>query len=524
MNYKNIEKKKFQKIDMLLARWQNELTCPSKNNKELAEEGILGLYGKYGKEKNPLILWCDSPVQVTVIPLLMANILKSEQWEKLVKRLNRPGTLQDDIRTKKWQSEWIRLEKVMLLPLFDRIWNFQFPHVGPAVQQQVLDRLNEHMYTLLVEGKTTYSSVFGSKDSKSKADFWYAPVSLDLWKSRSIVGAKIQEKTTMEFELNETNIQGLVVGAIDHRIITNHIPIAKDLLKPNRVDELNQEKIETVKAKLEELERIFTRRAAWINQAATGFWRNPEIPDIDEKVLEQEWYKLAWQGINYVKDEIDERLKEPRAAVTSTWRSQLNWLPLALSCRIIIPELLEEYNDDIDNWSYLFHGAEGYSMFQSVCIVCSKPKRLVTNESGNPHNSSGPAAVWSDGFEAFSWRGVIIDRELIEQPQSINVARIVNEKNQTIRQVLLEMFGQDRFIEESGAHVVDRYKGGVLYRYDFDFSEPLVMVKVKNSTPEPDGTYKYYYLRVPPDMQTAKQAVAWTFGLTSSEYEPKVES
>ena len=45
------------------------------------------------------------------------------------------------------------------------------------------------------------------------------------------------------------------------------------------------------------------------------------------------------------------------------------------------------------------------------------------------------------------------------------------------------------------------------------------MVEVLNSTPEPDGSRKTYFLRVPPDTQTARQGVAWTFGMRPDDYQ-----
>ena len=38
------------------------------------------------------------------------------------------------------------------------------------------------------------------------------------------------------------------------------------------------------------------------------------------------------------------------------------------------------------------------------------------------------------------------------------------------------------------------------------------------------STGREYYLRVPPGVNTADEAVAWTFGLSSSEYHPAQES
>jgi hypothetical protein len=67
-------------------------------------------------------------------------------------------------------------------------------------------------------------------------------------------------------------------------------------------------------------------------------------------------------------------------------------------------------------------------------------------------------------------------------------------------------------------------------------TDPLTMVKVKNSTPEPDGSTKDYWLPVFHDLRpidrddakpqelTAHAAVASTFGLYAHEYNPEIET
>ena len=50
------------------------------------------------------------------------------------------------------------------------------------------------------------------------------------------------------------------------------------------------------------------------------------------------------------------------------------------------------------------------------------------------------------------------------------------------------------------------------------------MVEVVNATPEPDGSFRDYLIRVPPRFRTARGAVAWTFGMEAREYRPKVET
>jgi hypothetical protein len=47
----------------------------------------------------------------------------------------------------------------------------------------------------------------------------------------------------------------------------------------------------------------------------------------------------------------------------------------------------------------------------------------------------------------------------------------------------------------------------------------MVMVELQNATPEPNGQFKTYFLRVHPDVKTPHEAVAWSFKMTPSDYD-----
>ena len=103
--------------------------------------------------------------------------------------------------------------------------------------------------------------------------------------------------------------------------------------------------------------------------------------------------------------------------------------------------------------------------------------------------------------------------------------------NAEIRRVMVERFGVERLIREGGAILVHEDETGRLWRRQVGESsgwqghdEPVVMVEVLNSTPEPDGSRKTYFLRVPPEMTIAREAVAWTFGMGGDAYAPIVET
>lgn len=103
-------------------------------------------------------------------------------------------------------------------------------------------------------------------------------------------------------------------------------------------------------------------------------------------------------------------------------------------------------------------------------------------------------------------------------------ARILREKNLEIRRVLLERLGYEDFLRRMKARPVRHDDFGKLYRIRTGFREPLAFVEVLNSTPEPDGSRKAYFLRVPPAVRTAREGVAWTFGLAEQEYLPATET
>lgn len=64
----------------------------------------------------------------------------------------------------------------------------------------------------------------------------------------------------------------------------------------------------------------------------------------------------------------------------------------------------------------------------------------------------------------------------------------------------------------------------MLWRIGPADDEDVAMVEVVDSTPEPDGAHRTYWLRVPPATRTAREGVSWTFGLRPEAYEPLVRT
>ncbi|MEU0356724.1 DUF6745 domain-containing protein [Streptomyces cyaneofuscatus] len=158
--------------------------------------------------------------------------------------------------------------------------------------------------------------------------------------------------------------------------------------------------------------------------------------------------------------------------------------------------------------------------YERAVVISERPEVLHRDEAGRLDHGAGPALAYRDGFALYAWRGMPVPADFLAELASLTPQRIREEENAELRRVMLEFYGYDRYLTESGAEPVHRDETGILWRIALDGDEDVVMVEVVNSTPEPDGTHRTYWLRVPPATRTAKDGVAWTFGLDGAAYAP----
>ena len=145
---------------------------------------------------------------------------------------------------------------------------------------------------------------------------------------------------------------------------------------------------------------------------------------------------------------------------------------------------------------------------ENVLAISDRPTVVNRDDRQRLHCETGPSIAYRDGWALYYWHGVNVPADIIECPQSVTGARIDAEKNAEVRRVMIERYGAERYVIDSGAKVVDqlpddyRLKGlrsaRVLLKTVPD-DEPIAYVDLLNSTPEPDGTTRRYMLRVDPN-------------------------
>jgi hypothetical protein len=163
----------------------------------------------------------------------------------------------------------------------------------------------------------------------------------------------------------------------------------------------------------------------------------------------------------------------------------------------------------------------GYWLGAEGAVLVRRPRRLSLDAEGRLHSGTGPCIEYGDGWGFYAWHGVRVPEKVILAPETLTREDFLNEEDVEVRRLIQERMGQ-RFVQELGGIVLERGPHGTLYEVRLPEDDPEQVaryVQVQDASTE-----RQYFLRVPPTVQTAAEAVAWTFQVAAEDYRPAEES
>lgn len=176
------------------------------------------------------------------------------------------------------------------------------------------------------------------------------------------------------------------------------------------------------------------------------------------------------------------------------WGTRLGWIPDTGGPSQILR----------DAWDF---GAWAVRVYQCNLDVLLRPTFASFDAQDRLHNDGGPAIVW---FNSPSWfiHGVRVSQTVVERPEDLFVVDIDREHNAEVRRIMLDRFGMGRYLDMSGAQIVDDDPqwGTLFAKGDLASRDPLYILRVTNRTPEADGTYNQYFLRINPELYGGRAA------------------
>lgn len=170
---------------------------------------------------------------------------------------------------------------------------------------------------------------------------------------------------------------------------------------------------------------------------------------------------------------------------------------------------VKNYIHDTQTWERLqelLKNSGWIVLFKEVCWICDRPTKVFFDNQNRLHAEGEPAIQYVDGFNLYSYHGVTLP----EKYEKIHLDRwqsqwLLSEKNAELRRVLIQEIGYSRICQELKAIVLDDWQEYTLLKIENEIDlEPIFLLKMTCPS-----TGHIHVLRVPPNMQTAKEAIRW---------------
>ncbi len=486
--------------------WTRHQKQPNQVQRHAIALDVKELYTRAGLNR-PAVIVCDSIFQLTVYPVIISLMLDQKNSEEVM------SLLRANLQTPPWTRLWENLD-AQLKPEQLQNLRTQSEKLTQQNSQKELSRLIHRIYETVGGTVNTHDAPRLTPIGLQINSNFHASVKSLLASLEKDIGSWVSE-TAMERAKQRleliTDMYARMESQLDlqllPQILARTVNTFKSVLSSQKIDASEQRNeilslIHQAQGNVEENEAGRPLGAVAWTGPRMGAYRDPAIRLISSD-LQLELFKRSQLMQNF---------------------------PLHFFLRDIANDTYSAPNlESLNIWSRLLERAYALLFYEGIAFVCEYPVHSRLDAEHRFHDENGPALKFADEFAAHFWHGRRVTRETIESPQSITVEQIEKEKNVETRSILVERYGLERFIIDSGARKIHEDECGVLYHkvftsHDSLTDEPLVVVMVDNSTPEPDGTRQRFFLRVPPTIKSAREAVAWTFGLDEDDYNPTIES
>ena len=160
-------------------------------------------------------------------------------------------------------------------------------------------------------------------------------------------------------------------------------------------------------------------------------------------------------------------------------------------------------------------------MHNEFCIVSDFPQYIKLDDQRRPHCETGPSHRWRDGWSIYSWHGVQVPREWIEERHILTAEIALKWENIEQRRAACEIIGWNRILSELNAKTINKDEDpmiGELVEVNLPDAGKELFLKVLC------GTGRVFAIPVPKEMKTALQANAWTYDAEDFDFREMLET
>ena len=163
----------------------------------------------------------------------------------------------------------------------------------------------------------------------------------------------------------------------------------------------------------------------------------------------------------------------------------------------------------------LFENCGWIFPFENICLVCDRPLHIRFDSANELHAEGEPAIAFADGYSLYFHHGVKLPEQYGKvHPDLWQAEWLLSEENAELRRVLIERIGYDRICQQLQAVELDGWQEYTLLKIDNADVEPIYLLKMTCPS-----TGFIHALRVPPDLESAREAIRWVnWGINPEEF------
>lgn len=237
-----------------------------------------------------------------------------------------------------------------------------------------------------------------------------------------------------------------------------------------------------------------------------GFWKNQSYYlSLQYHVIDQLLYEYN------LYDNSDSKGDEPPMIATELYARENSYIDFSIS--------VVGYDYNVDNWavaqSLAIHCGWIFP-YEKVCFVCERPIKISYDNEQRIHAEGEAAVQFADGYSIYVYHGVKLPEQYGKlHPEEWQPKWLLEENNAELRRVLIQGIGYSRIIEQLQAVELDSWQEYTLLKISSDIDvEPIYLLKMTCPS-----TQRIHVLRVPPDIQSAQDAICWVnLGIAPEEF------
>lgn len=220
------------------------------------------------------------------------------------------------------------------------------------------------------------------------------------------------------------------------------------------------------------------------------------------------WSQCVQQGLPSLAKRLDPIgcQMEPMRFLGGAWRGAL--VPQGTD---------EEPSDEQTPWLDELQDSCGWWFpFEQAVLCADEPRRIHVDGRGRLHAEHGPSLRLSAKHHEYAWHGTPIPADFIERRSELDSLLALSWSDLEQRRALIEIIGWAKLIAALPTRIIDSDRNpevGTLVECNLPGDPASRFLRVRC------GTGREFALRVPRELTSARDANAWTYGLTGDQYQ-----